>query len=109
MLTNGLPAEQEPDGFAHRVCNEPDESDEREDRDARERLVRLHDEDRHERSDDERGCRKGSPGHGPDGEPDEEDGPEHDDAKHHAARVGPASDGADRQPHLRGAIRSLLE
>ena len=104
-----LSAEQESDGFAYRVRDEPDESNECEDRESRERLVRLHDEHRHECRDDERGCREGSPGHRPDGEPDEEHGTEHDDSKHHAARVGPASDGLDRRALLREAIPSLLE
>ena len=104
-----LSAEQQPDGFAHRIRDEPDESDEREDREARERLVRLHDQHRHECSHDERSCREWSPGHRPGGEPDEEYGPEHDDSKHHAARVGPPSDGPDRPAPLREAVPSLLE
>ena len=104
-----LSTEQEPDGLAHRVCNQADEGDEREDREGCERLVRLHDQHRHECGDDERGRRERSPGHGPDGKPDEEHGPEHDDSKHHAARVGPPSDGPDRPAPLREAIPSLLE
>ena len=75
-----LTTEQEPDGLAHRVGNESDEGDEREDREGCERLVRLHDQNRHEGSHDERGCRKRSPGHRPDGEADQEHGPEHDDS-----------------------------
>ena len=104
-----LSAEQQPDGFAHRIRDEPDESDEREDREARERLVRLNDEHRDESGHDQRGCREGSSGHRPSGEPDEEHGTEHDDSKHHAARVGPPSDGPDRRALLREAVPSLLE
>ena len=48
-----LSTEQEPDGLAHRVCNQADEGDEREDREGCERLVRLHDQNRHEGSHDE--------------------------------------------------------
>ena len=75
-----LSAEQQPDGFAHRIRDEPDESDEGEDREAGERLVRLHDEHCDEGGDHEGRGREGSSGHRPSGEPDEEHGTEHDDS-----------------------------
>ena len=75
-----LSTEQEPDGLAYRVCNQSDEGDEREDREGCERLVRLHDEHCDEGGDHEGRGREGSPGYGPEGEPDEEHGTEHDDS-----------------------------
>ena len=61
--------------------------------------MRLHDEQRDERCDHERGGREGSPSHRSQGEPDEEHGTEYDDSKHHVARVGPRrTDRADSQP-----------
>ena len=92
-----LPAEQEAEGLADAVGYKATERDESERREGHEGLVRLRQEQREKRPEDDPGDRERSTSRRPEPEPDEECGAEHHDSERHAARVGPSSDGTCRE------------
>src|SRR5262249_8199898 len=91
-------SEDEREGLAHGLGDEPDQEHDDENSDGAERLPRRREhQQRGEAPDDEEGGRHGPAGIGAEPEPDEERSAEHHDPERHGARVGPAPDGPDRR------------